>query len=135
MNLCFLLPIGMALLRAGTDLPSEAPPSPPVSITMDVYERIQPGMTRMQVYAILGGPPGDYCAPGHPRRRLKPMELDSPEFGLWISRSLTVGVFFDGRGRASGTIVFSRCIPVAEPAPFFVGWLRRVLPGNTSHAE
>jgi len=33
---------------------------PPCSVTRSAHARIEPGMTRARVEAILGGPPGDY---------------------------------------------------------------------------
>ena len=51
-------PLAVFLLLAGALLPALHPP--PQKVTEANSERIKPGMTRAEVEAILGGPPGDY---------------------------------------------------------------------------
>jgi hypothetical protein len=100
------------------------------SVTLDNYRCIQVGMTRAQVEAILGGPPGNYCRPGQPLRGLKPRALADPEIRQWIGSSLIVSVIFDGKGRVSGKMFAGGgpCLPMAEPDPSLLDRLRRLLP-------
>src|SRR5262245_55967209 len=55
--------LALALLLLGTMLPLVVPRHCPVSRA--AFERIKEGMTQAEVYAILGGPPGDYRTRPH----------------------------------------------------------------------
>jgi hypothetical protein len=50
--------IACALLGAALWLFLQAPPPPPINV--EVYERIEKGMTQAEVEAAIGLPPGDY---------------------------------------------------------------------------
>jgi hypothetical protein len=85
----------------------------PSRITPENYERIRVGMSRAEVYAILG-PPGDYStydAPSYEFRCLgPPPPLPMEE---WLGNRARIGVFFDG----AGNVASARCFllnPVAQ---------------------
>jgi hypothetical protein len=62
----------VALLALGASLPFVLPRDCPVN--QAACDRIKPGMTQATVYAILGGPPGDY--------RTRPGEEDLSDLDL-----------------------------------------------------
>src|SRR5262249_59789044 len=64
--------LALALLLFGTSLPLVVPRHCPVNRA--ACERIKEGMTQAEVYAILGGPPGDY--------RTRPPR--PPGFRFWV---------------------------------------------------
>jgi hypothetical protein len=89
-------------------------------ITMEQYDRIQPGMTLAEVEAVLGLPPGDYASPDWPRGMsardvAKGLDLDRVAVTRWVAECcppfaepgevyrrrivLEMRVFVDGRGK------------------------------------
>src|SRR4051794_12432254 len=79
-------------LVAGLSWPSYS------KLTRANMEKVQQGMTRAEVEAILGAPPGDYAAEG---------TLYSPCDRLWLYEALWtcddgwLGVMFDDSGRVA----------------------------------
>jgi hypothetical protein len=100
-----------------------------VSITTDKYERVQIGMTRMQVEAIMGAPPGDYRRPGGLLGNRKLREPADPNVRTWVGDTLTVMLLFDDQGRVLAKLIFGGpCLPGAAPEPPILDRLRRLLP-------
>jgi hypothetical protein len=72
-------------------------------------DRIRAGMTRAEVEALLGGPPGDY-ATGYTELRVlrarKGLGRGGPEdtYELWLGDSGAIWVFFDTSNTVSGRL-------------------------------
>lgn len=72
---------------------------PRVSISQATCDKIKPGMTRAEVEALIGGPPGDYST-----KSALPAILELPpgvsRFELWFDDQGVIMVVFDEGGKA-----------------------------------
>src|SRR5262245_57459436 len=76
----------------------------PERITRENYERIRVGMSRAEVYAVLG-PPGDYST-GDEKLSDLPLPPCQPQLQAlsleeWTSDRVRIGVYFDGTGNVA----------------------------------
>jgi hypothetical protein len=85
----FLALLAVTLLLIGAVLPLVLPRHCPV--TRAAFERIEKGKTQEEVYAILGGPPGDYRT----RPRRKELVVQGPEPDRWFGDQGDVMIWFD----------------------------------------
>jgi hypothetical protein len=73
-------------------------------VTRENFERIRTGMSRAEVEAILGGPPGDYTTGPTEKDLLELSAADTPEgpryLVIWEGDSGTIWVGFDANDRA-----------------------------------
>jgi hypothetical protein len=67
--------------------------------TRENAAKIQPGMARAEVEALLGGPAGDYTA-GRYAAAPEPVAVGSP-FSEWLGEECSVLVSFDEGGRVA----------------------------------
>jgi hypothetical protein len=59
------------------------------------FQQVQPGMTRAEVYATVGGPPGDYTDHGYS------YAIPSPGTEFWVANDGLVTVTYGGDGRVT----------------------------------
>jgi hypothetical protein len=79
------------------------------AITRGNAAKIQPGMTRAEVEALLGGPAGDYTA-GRYAAAPEPVAVGGPSFSEWLGEECSVMVSFDEEDR----VVRSQVRPVVN---------------------
>ena len=85
--------VGLAgLALAGVVIVAWPRPSGPCLAT---FQQVQPGMTRAEVYATVGGPPGDYTDMGFTYA----VPPDGTEF--WVANDGLLTVTFGGDDRAA----------------------------------
>jgi hypothetical protein len=94
-------------------------------------DRIQKGMTRVEVEAILGGPPGDYRTQMVVYHDWSGWLLEEPDpRNSWIADSGYINVRFDSATDRVPDTWFEGPVPLGEPslAERVRAWLRRVWP-------
>jgi hypothetical protein len=92
------------------------PASSPGRIGRPGFARIQSGMTEVEVWELLGGPPGDYTG-GRWVPRGRPCSGPPPR--LWVGQTLAIRVWLDeAEGRVIGKeIVDVQRAPTGLPPP------------------
>lgn len=119
---CLLFALLTALVVAVV-LATMARPRPP-AITRDAEARIQAGMTRDELEAMLGGParddstgPTELDPDGRPQVLGHPAPLNMTPISEWISDEVMIRVAFDASGRAEwiSTCPLRRAYPGIQP--------------------
>jgi outer membrane protein assembly factor BamE (lipoprotein component of BamABCDE complex) len=96
--------------------------------------QINKGMTRAEVEAILGGPPGVYCTEyvgyGFVVQVGDCGFVDGDTVGTWVGNEGVISVGFDKQGRAKWLVFEEASRPPPSPslAYWLRAWLRRLWP-------
>jgi hypothetical protein len=93
-------------------------------ITRANFDRLEPGMSRAQVEAILGGPPGEYVTWHGPEPYLPvPWGIHYHQYEFWTGDECEVAVLFDASGRLSDKDIGGELYKEPTMLENLLGWL------------